>query len=307
MHQVSPGATILSKFPFLSFAWNLLPKFVQPWKVNELNRRARELEFWLTEQEKARYQNHSPFTLIQEAYKQRDEGIKDEEGVANSVGMLTINGSLLLATPVQSFLIAMCHYPEWLTRGSEELDRVCPQRLPTPSDLKDLPVLRAIIRETHRWRPPVPTGAPHTLEQDDVYNGYFIPKNSSVLPLVWTCERDESLFPDPDNFRPERWLEPTWPTYREPLAVYPQIKGHNGFGWGSRMCIGQDYVETVNVIMIGSLLACCSVKKKKNPVTGKNIEIDTMDYEPSTIFVRPYAWQMDAKPRSVERLKCLDT
>ena len=297
----------MSKLPFLSFAWDLLPDFLQPWKVKELDRRARERQFWLTEQEKAGNGKDAPFTLMQETYRQRDKGISDKEEAANSVGMLTVIGSLLLATPVQSFLIAMCHHPEWQARGAKELDRVCPGRLPTPSDLKDLPVLRAIIREIHRWRPPVPIGAPHASEQDDVYNGYFIPKNSSVLSLAWTFERAESVYPDPDSFRPERWLEPAWPTYKEPLTVYPQIKGHNGFGWGNRMCLGQDYVEIVNMIMIGSLLACCSVGKKKNPVTGKDIEIDTMDYEPFTIFVRPYAWEMDAKPRSEEQLKCLKT
>jgi cytochrome P450 len=307
MHYVSPGATPLSKLPFLSVAWDLLPDFLQPWKVSELTRRAREREFWLTEQEKARAERDGPFTLMQEANRQRDKGISDEEEAANSVGMLTVIGSLLLATPVQSFLIAMCHHPEWQARGAEELDSVCPDRLPTPRDLKDLPVLRAIIRETHRWRPPVPIGAPHASEQDDVYNGYFIPKNSSVLSLTWAFERDESVFPDPDNFRPERWLDPAWPSYKEPLTVYPQIKGHNGFGWGNRMCLGQDYVEIVNMIMIGSLLACCTVGKKRNPLTGEDVEIDTMDYEPFTIFVRPYAWEMDAKPRSEERLKNLET
>ena len=278
---------------------------LQPWKVAELARRARERDFWLAEQEKARVTTDAPFTLAREAYGKPSQDISNKEEVANSIGMLTVIGSLLLATPVQSFLIAMCHHPEWQVKGAEELDRVCPGRLPTPEDLKDLPVLRAIIREVHRWRPPVPVGAPHASEQDDVYGGYFIPKNSSVVSLAWTFERDERLYPDPESFRPERWLEPAWPTYKEPLTLYSQIKGHNGFGWGQRMCIGQDYVEVVNMIMIGSLLACCSVGKKKDPSTGEDIEIETMDYEPFTIFVRPHAWEMDAKPRSEKRLECL--
>ena len=306
MHYVSPGATLMSKLPFLSSAWNVLPNFLQPWKVKELSRRARERTFWLGEQEKALHvMKDAPFTLVQESYRKPNRDIRDKEEVANSIGMLTVIGSLLLATPVQSFLIAMCHYPQWQSKGAEELDRVCPGRLPTPEDLQDLPVLRAIIREVHRWRPPVPTGAPHASEQDDIYDGYFIPKNSTVIPLTWTLERDERLYPDPDTFRPERWLEPDWPTYREPLTLYPQIKGHHGFGWGERSCVGQDYVEVVDMIMIGSLLACCSVSKKRDSSTGKEIEIETMDYEPFTIFVRPYAWEMDAQPRSDERLECL--
>ena len=66
--------------------------------------------------------------------------------------------------------------------------------------------------------------------------------------------RDESLFPDAEAFRPERWLDPNIPTYREPLSKYPEIKGHSGFGWGGRSCIGQGYSEIVLFTMANTIL-----------------------------------------------------
>jgi cytochrome P450 len=81
----------------------------------------------------------------------------DMEG-AYAVGMHGIAGALTIAAPMQAFCLAMCHYPEYLPMLQEELDRVCPDRLPTNADKPELPFLRAVIRECMRWRPPVPTG-----------------------------------------------------------------------------------------------------------------------------------------------------
>ncbi len=109
---------------------------------------------------------------------------------AYAVGMHGIAGALTVAAPMQAFCLAMCHHPRYLPLLHEELDRVCPGRLPTNADRADLPFLRAVIREVIRWRPPVPTGIPHYLSEDDEYEGYFLPKGAIVHPLEWAICRD---------------------------------------------------------------------------------------------------------------------
>jgi cytochrome P450 len=74
----------------------------------------------------------------------------------------------------------MCHYPSWQTRVQEEIDRVCGDRLPTVEDMPQLPMLRATVKEILRWRQPTPLGVPHVALEDDVYDGYFIPKDAIV-------------------------------------------------------------------------------------------------------------------------------
>ena len=81
----------------------------------------------------------------------------DLEG-AYAVGMHGMAGALTTAAPMQSFCLAMCHFPQYQALLHEEVDRVLGDRMPTLSDMPDMPVLRAFIRETMRWRPPVPTG-----------------------------------------------------------------------------------------------------------------------------------------------------
>lgn len=77
---------------------------------------------------------------------------------AYQVGMMAIAGALTLASPMMSFVLAMVQSPEWLAKLQKELDRVCGDRLPAMTDMESLPVLRAVVKEVLRWRPPVPTG-----------------------------------------------------------------------------------------------------------------------------------------------------
>lgn len=118
--------------------------------------------------------------------------------------------------------------------------------------------------------------------------------------------RDPDIYPDPENYRPDRWLDPSFPTYKEPLSLHPMVKGHSGFGWGKRTCVGQDYTEAVLVTIIASILWSCNIQKKIDEKTGLPIEVPWMDYGPFVI-VKPNPCPLDIKPRSELRIKALST
>jgi cytochrome P450 len=99
--------------------------------------------------------------------------------------MMAIAGALTIGSPLQSYILAMCHYPEWQVKIREEVEQVCGGRCPEWEDRQNLPTLRAVVKEIVRWRPPVPTGIPHRLEKDDIYNGYFIPAGATIHALEW--------------------------------------------------------------------------------------------------------------------------
>jgi len=78
------------------------------------------------------------------------------------------------------FLIVMMQWPEWQERLQKEVDEVVgPDRLPEFADLPNLPTVRAVIKESIRWRSIVADiGIPHKLSQDDFYEGYFFEKDT---------------------------------------------------------------------------------------------------------------------------------
>jgi hypothetical protein len=186
---------------------------------------------------------------------------------AYAVGMHGIAGALTIAAPMQTFCLAMCHYPQYLPMLQEEIDRVCGDRLPRSEDRPNLPFLRAVIRECFRWRPPVPTGIPHYLIQDDEYNGYHIPAGSTMHPLEWAISRDPTMYPDPEAFNPLRWLDSKYPTYREPLSQYPTILNCTQFGYGRRICQGQTVSDEDLLIGIGSIAWLFNLRPSNNDDT----------------------------------------
>lgn len=95
-------------------------------------------------------------------------------GSASFVAIATIGG------PLHAFFLAHCQYPEWFQKLQAEIDSVCGDRLPEMRDMPLLPKLRATVSEILRWRQSTPLGVPHEVMQDDVYDGYLIPKGSML-------------------------------------------------------------------------------------------------------------------------------
>ena len=86
----------------------------------------------------------------------------------------------------QTFFLAMSLHPEVVEKAQAELMSVVgPSRLPDHSDRCDLPYVVAIVKECLRWQNAVPLGIPHSVVEDDEYDGYFIPAGTVVLPNAW--------------------------------------------------------------------------------------------------------------------------
>lgn len=88
--------------------------------------------------------------------------------LARSANDVTDRFPLLLETPqlpdvtFRIFILTMLHHPEIAARARAEIDRVVGRdRLPSFEDKEDLPLTRAIILETQRWRPLSPIGICH--------------------------------------------------------------------------------------------------------------------------------------------------
>ncbi|KAF2438801.1 cytochrome P450 2E1 [Karstenula rhodostoma CBS 690.94] len=262
---VSPTGALGNKLPFLM----ALPDWLSPTKAWERRRARTERSFFETMQkevEKDAREKKAPQSWMKIFLDSRSKwDFQYELEGAYSVGMHGIAGALTIAAPMQTFCLAMCFYPQYLPMLHEELDRVCGDRLPVAEDRPKLPFLRAIIRECLRWRPPVPTGIPHSLTQDDEYNGYHIPKGSVMHPLEWAIGRDPSIFPDPEAFNPLRWVEPGWPTYQEPLTQFPTIINCTQFGYGRRLCQGQTVADEDLLIGIGSIAWMFNISKQRGP------------------------------------------
>ncbi|KAI2602783.1 cytochrome P450 [Hypoxylon sp. NC1633] len=223
----------------------------------------------------------------------------DEAEATYVVGQMAIAGALTIGSPIQSFILAMLHYPSWQERLQGEIDTVCEGRCPEWDDRESLPMLRAVVKEVIRWRPPVPTGIPHAVEKDDVYDGYFIPAGATIHALEWAMTRDETTYPDADTFNPARWLEPEFPTYKEPLTVYPNLNGFSQFGFGRRTCQGIPIVEQDLFLAMGGMSWALNISKKRD-ADGREVPVHWNSYTP-LLIAKPMPFEFNAVVRSEEK------
>ncbi|KAH8105130.1 cytochrome P450 [Cristinia sonorae] len=158
---------------------------------------------------------------------------------------------------VEAFVCAMAMHPEAQKKAQDELDRVVgPTRLPDFGDLESLIYVRAIMLETLRWIPTAPLGLlPRRLMEDDLYNGYYLPKGTIVIPNIWAMLHNPKDYPGPETFRPERFLDEHGNislSVRDPTTIV--------FGFGRRICAGADFALVMLNITIASMLHVFEVK-----------------------------------------------
>ena len=114
---------------------------------------------------------------------------------------------------------------------------------------------------------------PHRVSADDVYRGYFIPRDSVVLGNAWALLHDDALFPDPFTFKPERFGPDADPAAIEAIDY--------AFGFGRRVCPGRWMAQSFTWITIASVLAAFTLEKTRN-ADGHFIE-PTAAYSPGIL------------------------
>lgn len=157
--QMSPAGPITN---VLTPLWDYLPQFINPWKIAERKRHDIQQAFFMERLQTTRRlvekgKQRSCFTrsYLETAEKSLISGDYEASCV---IGMMGLVGIFTVTGPLYYFLISMVHHPEWMRKCQEEIDQVCQGRCPVLADMPNLPILRACIKETMRWKPTVPTG-----------------------------------------------------------------------------------------------------------------------------------------------------
>ncbi|CAL1711055.1 unnamed protein product [Somion occarium] len=221
---------------------------------------------------------------------QRDFDIR---WTANSMYSASLDTTI---TGIQHFILLMLLHPEVLQKAQKEMEKVIDQnRLPTFSDRADLPYLECIMSEVLRWGTAVPLGLPHRLMEDDVYKGMFIPKGTLVFANVWNILRNEELYPEPNSFKPERYLvevDEATAKRRDPRNYV--------FGYGRRRCPGSHLIESSLWIVMATMIATLDFSKARDE--QGNIVEPIVKFE-NSVFRTPTPFKVDIRPRSEQALK----
>lgn len=101
----------------------------------------------------------------------------------------------------------LMHRPDVLKKVQDEIDYVVGTgRLPTLDDRPSLPYTEATIRESMRFDTLVPSSVAHRSVVDTKIGKYDIPKDTAVFASLFSLHNSKELWKDPENFRPERFI-----------------------------------------------------------------------------------------------------
>ncbi|OAX34801.1 cytochrome P450 [Rhizopogon vinicolor AM-OR11-026] len=226
-----------------------------------------------------------------------ENAIKEAASLAFGATNETTVGTILV------FLLAMVLYPEVQVKAQADIDRVVGKdRLPNFNDRPALPYVEAVLRETLRWHPVLPmglyispqfelnpmvlSGVPHSTTTSDIYNGYFIPEGVVVIANTWAMTHDAQKYPNPDEFKPERFLREDGSLTSDTMPL--------GFGFGRRSCVGRHLAEAALWIAITSFLATFSIHKA---LDENGEEIPVVPKFSTGITVHPETFPCQIVPR----------
>jgi len=222
---------------------------------------------------------------------ERWQGDDEMESLALSVsGQAYFGGADTTAYILLTFIYAMILHPDVVRKAHEEIDRVVGQdRLPNFSDKPFLPYIGAIINEVNRWRPVAPLGVAHSVMEDDVYEGMFIPAGSIVVGNAWALFHDPNVYKNPETFNPERFLKDG---KLDPHVVTPDDAM---FGFGRRICPGRHLASESLFLNVVCILAMFDIEKALDE-HGKPI-MPKEEFTSGTLS-RPVPFKYSIKPRS---------
>lgn len=114
-------------------------------------------------------------------------------------------------------------------------------------DLDKMVYLKAVIKESLRLHPPVPLLLPHESTQDTEVMGFDIVSGTCVVINAWAIGRDPWLWENPEEFRPERFLDTSIDFRGHHFELIP-------FGAGRRGCPGIAFATCVLELALAKLV-----------------------------------------------------
>ncbi|KAL6644725.1 hypothetical protein ACP70R_016333 [Stipagrostis hirtigluma subsp. patula] len=157
-------------------------------------------------------------------------------------------GSDTSAGTLEWAMVELLKSPSSMSKARQELAQVIGSKQEIKeSDISRLKYLQAIVKETFRLHPPAPLMLPHQAETTVEISGYTVPKGTRVLVNVWAIGRDSEVWPEPEKFTPERFLENEIDFRGRNFELLP-------FGSGRRICLGMPLAVRMVHLMLASLL-----------------------------------------------------
>ncbi|MGH2960639.1 MAG: cytochrome P450 [Solirubrobacterales bacterium] len=181
-----------------------------------------------------------------------DPGFLTDEEIRDEVITMLIAGFNTTATATAWAFERLVRHPDVLEQAT------------TDARAGDRSYLRAAIKETLRQRPVLPITA-RKLAAPMELAGYVFPERWTVMPCMYLLHHEPSLYPEPESFRPERFLD-------DP----PEAHAWAPFGAGVRHCVGTNLAFHTMEAILATILPQVRLRapfEEPEPIQRRNFTL----------------------------------
>ncbi|KAF2266042.1 cytochrome P450 [Lojkania enalia] len=264
-------------FPVLRY----VPDAWTPWRgwrkrADDLGNKQGGLYRELFQEAKVRVRNGQGSTTFAATLlaNQEKEGYSDAE-LEYIAGFMLEAGADTTAMSFLTFIVALAAYPNVLKQAQKEVDEVFgDSKMPGSLEGIKLPYIQGCFWETLRWRPALPIAIPHAIDKDDMYQGYGISANSTVIMNIWAIHHNPEDYPNPDVFDPARFLTSKFGVANSTPEAEADLTRRESyaFGAGRRVCAGQKMAENSLVLAMAKFVWAFDVVWMGEEALDTNVE-----------------------------------
>jgi cytochrome P450 len=185
----------------------------------------------------------------------------------------------------------LLHNPTKLAKARAELNEAFGSG--NNAEEGDLPYLQAVMKETMRLHPPGPLLIPHEVSESGVtLGGFSVPKGARVVVNIWAMAMDPEVWPEPEVFAPERFLN-------RDVDFRGRSSEYIPFGAGRRMCPGMPLAVVILRMVLASLLHEFEWKLPEGVVPGN---VNLSDRFAAVLELADPLWAVPIWAKAVQEL-----
>ena len=230
-HQFEVWCQGLFTLP-LPFPWTRFGQAMQ-----SRDRLLQGIERIIVQRQQSQHSGEDTLGLLMQATDETGQTLSIAE-LKEQVLLLLFAGHETLTSALASFCLLTAQHPDVLAKLRQEQQLFDADQPLTLDRLKQMSYLEQVLREVLRLVPPVGGGF-RRVNQTCELNGYQIPQGWTVLYQIGMTHKDESLYPQPQQFDPDRFESGRL----QAQPIEQQKYGYLPFGGGIRECLGKEFAR----------------------------------------------------------------
>ncbi|MFM7148321.1 MAG: cytochrome P450 [Gemmataceae bacterium] len=219
------------------------PRNIRAWGAI---RRLDQILYGIIQKNRNQQERDDLLSILLHARDDQDgKGMTDKQ-LRDEAMTLFLAGHETTALALTYTLWLLGRHPQIQDQIRQEVAGIAADRPLAASDYPRLKYTEKVVLEGMRLYPPAYAIGRQAMEPCQL-GSFSIPKDSTLLMIQWVVHRDPAWWPNPEEFRPERWEEAEVRS-RPRFAYFP-------FGGGPRICIGNQFAMMEAVLVLAILVS----------------------------------------------------